>query len=428
MKKKAVERIKTTLIVMLTISVFLLGWQTTLFNEFVYSLPVLGNVAKLVSGASAPGTTEPDRVLIYEAARPLAIVITNSNGERFGVRNNTLLRNNVYNSVSGILGEALGSASEPQEISEGEWRAALSGQGIYFEYFSPVKLSVLDSWLGAELPGTMRDLLLRRVFIAFGEDKSRVYYQDIGSGLFYLADTASSAGKAQELEIYNANGAMFAFETGLAVAENAPYLIVMQGNDYPDVRAAASGSADEIMDLTLDVLGYRNETYAARYDNDGFFVRTATQFVIEADAIGHVSYRRAGLLDPVDEGQLLRESELIEQARAVVSATLGGTCGEAEVFFRSLEYESGGSVSVYFDYYIAGGRILLPDNAYAARITLSGGEVSKAELRFRSYSLYGEHSGLLPVKQALASAGGEFVLSYSDSGVERIQPRWILYE
>jgi hypothetical protein len=423
---RAAEWIKTALIVLLTASALLLGWRTQLFNDVNSTFPFFGSVAGLMRGTT--GTGEASGVALKEAARPLVIVITNEDGDRFGVRYDSDERNAIYDRTSSIVGEALGSASAPAEISEDEWRAALSRAGVYFEYASPVRLSVLDGWLGAQMPDiaeAAEDAFLRRICVAFGEDRSRIYYQDIGSGLFFGADTASAAGKAQELEMYSPNGAVFAFELGITGAEDAPYMLIMHGRDHPDVRASAPGSAVELLDITLAAFGHSNEVYTTFPEGDGALRRIGTRFNIMVSAQGGVTYRRIDAPALDRERRALNESEMIERARVIVADTIGGVCGNAEVFFESLEYVAEGSYSVVFNYYIAGGGVFLFEDGYAARITFTSGVVMNAELNYRHLARTYEYTRLLPERLALAAAGGEFMLYYSDTGAETMQPSWV---
>ena len=423
--KRLIEWIKTALIALLAASALFLGWQTGLFNDFFGAIPVFGNFAKLVKGAAGTGSSNPGGATFMEAARPLTIVITNEQGERYGVRYDTVARNAVYERTISILGETLGSASEPIEISEMEWRAALSESGIYYEYLLPVKLSVLGGWLGARLPETAGDASIRRVCIAFGEERSRVYYQDSDSSRFFAATTALSAGKMQELDIYSPNEARFAFETGISAAENAPYALIMQGNEYSDIHADSAGSAETLLDITRDAMGHSNEIFTLFYPGDGSLGYLGTQFNIRVDAFDRVIYRNTDNSASNGVPQASTESEMIERARIIAADTIGAIESGAEIFYETLEYSAGGSCSVYFGYYIAGGCIYLYDDGYAARITFTGGIVSEMELRFRSYTLSGEYTNLPPERLALAAAGGEFMLCYYDTGTERLHPAWV---
>jgi len=422
-EKKAIEWVKTVFIMLLSASALILAWRTGLFSGLLNDIPFFGNVAGFVRNVSGP--TEASGVVLKEAARPLSIVITNEDGSRFGAKYDTDMRNAVYDRTSSILGEALGSASTPVIISEGEWREALSGPGVFFEYFNPVKLSVLDGWLGARIPDNAEDVSLRHVFIAFGEDKSRIYYQDSERGLFFSADTASASGKIQELEIYSGNGAMFAFETGVSNVESAPYMLVMQDRYHPEVNAATAGSTGELLDIVIAAMGHSEEKYTTYNDSKGLLVCVGTQFNINIDPGGRVFYRRTDNIPPDDTKQLQDMNVTIERARAIVADTLGRTCGGAEVFFDSIEYSADGSCTVFFGYYIAGGRVFLHEDNNAARIRFTSMMPPEIELTFKNFSLTNEFSKLYPERQVLAAAGGEFLLSYSDTGPETLKPFWV---
>ena len=422
------EWVKTGLIALFTMSALLLGWQTKLFNDFFSAIPFFRDVAVLLRGTAGAGAAESGEVTLKEAARPLTIIITNEEGSRYGVKYDTIARNIDYDRTSSILRDALGSASVPREINEEEWRAALLLPGVYFEYYMPVRLSILVGWLDVRLSETMSDMLLRRMFIAFSEDRSRIYYQNNDNGKFFVADTAASAGKVQELDMYVANYAQFAFETGIDTAENAPYMLLLPESDYSDIRAASVGSVEDLSDIVLHAMGHGNERDMQYYGGDGELIRVGPQFNIRVDALGRVLYRRTDVYPQQSEEYMQSESEMIEIARIIVADTLGSTGSGAEVFFETLEYSEGNLCSVYFGYYISGGRIHLYDDGYAARITFHEGMVTEFELNFRHYTLSGEFTRLLPKRQALAAAGGEFVLYYSDTGTERLQPMWVLYD
>ena len=409
---------------LLAASAIVLAWQTKLFDDLISAVPFFGSVADLMRGTTA---TETGGTSLKEAARPLSIVITHQDGGRYGVKYDIDERNAVYERTSSIFSESLGSASPPVEISEGEWRAALSGPGIYFEYMTPVSLAVLNGWLGVRMPETAQDMLIRRLSVEIGEDRNRIYFQEHESGLYFGADTASTAGKAQELGAYNPNGAMFAFETGVASAANAPYMLIMPGSFHPDIRATAAGSAEELLDISLFALGFGNESPALYIDSTGVLVGVTPQFNIRVDTYGGVLFRRIdGGLPLGGTERTLSESEMIELARAIVADALGGTSGGAEIFFESFTYAED-IYSVFFGYYIAGGRVHLHEDGYAARISFRSGAVTEAELNFRSFSVAGERTGLMPERQALAAAGGEFMLCYSCAGFEILHPFWVKY-
>ncbi|MDR0491086.1 MAG: hypothetical protein LBH28_07580 [Oscillospiraceae bacterium] len=423
--RRAVERLKTALIVILLASAVLLGWRTGLFNDFFSSFNLFGDAAEFIKGSSG---SETGGLIAREATRPLCIVITNADGGHFGVKYDVETRNSIYSRTCGIFGDALGSASDFTEISEVEWREVLSGSGVYYEYAEPVKLSLLSAWIQPQIANFAWDSVFCRVCVAFGEDKNRIYYQDSDSGLFFGADTASAAGKTHELEMFGANNAQYAFETGIKAAANAPYLLIMPGSDYSDVAAAASGSSEELLATALAAFGHNSETYTKPFfDSGGTLVCIGTQFTMSIDAAGGLAYRRSDMQPTAGAGQRLSESETVEKARALVAETIGAVAGGAEVFYKSLDYSGDGACNVVFGYYIAGGQVLLRDDRYAAKITFRHGVVTEAEMNFRSFAIAGGSTVLMFEKQTLAAAGGDFSLTYSDtgSGSGILKPYWM---
>ena len=424
--RKKTELFKSALILLLTVSALLLGWQTKLFNDFFGSIPLFGSVAELVRGTAS--TVETNGAPIKEAARPLVIVITDEQGEHFAVKYDTDWRNAVYDRTSSIIGEALGSALMVSEISEAEWREALLGHGVYFEYVFPVRLSVLGGWLGSPMPDLALEAPIRRLCVVFGEERNRLYFQDANSGQFYGAETASAAAKAQELEIYSPNSAIFAFQLGTAGSESAPYMMIFPGRSYhPDVRADSVGSATELLEITRDAMGHANESTMIFPEGEGALRCIGTNFNLRADLFGRVTYRRLDDLTPYAVRLALSEGDLIERARIVVAETIGAFSGGAEVFFESVDFETAGYGSVYFGYYIAGGRVHLQNDMYAAKVTIANGIVTLLELNFLNFAFSGEYSRLLPEVQALAARNGEFILSYSDIGAEILQSSWLKF-
>jgi len=429
MSRNAVERIKTVLIVLLTASALLLGWRTGLFNDFVTAIPFFGNVAELMRGT--PGETEPEETTVKEAARPLCVLITNEAGERYAEKYNVGARNAVYEATSSIIGEALESLGTPSEVSEDEWREGLSGAGVYYEYLKPIKLSYITGWLGAHgtfVSDQTDDLMFRRIYVTFGDAEiSRVYYQDIKSGLFYSAETASIFGKARELERYRPNGVMFAYETDIPGAENAPYMLIIPGSEYNNVLATSTGSAMDTIDIALKVLGHSNETYTTLPDGSDAIRCVGTQFNIRADMHGRVLYQRTEGLPTAEEHSQLSESEMIERARLVTAETIGELCGDAEVFFETLDYDPENNCTVSFGYYITGGSIQLPEDRFAASVTFVSGTIARVEMYFKNFTYTEESTRLLPERQALAAAEGEFVLVYFDTDTEILLPTRIVW-
>jgi len=418
--RKTIETIKTVLILLLTINGLFLAWQTGLFSDYYAAFPMVGNLVQVFRGTTS--LPEPDGTIIKEAARPAVIVITDSNGERFGVRNDIDTLNSVYDRTITVLSEGLGSAFAASQITEDEWRAALSNPGVYFEYIVPVRLSVLGAWLGTRVPDIFEDYEIRRLIISFEDKVNRIYFQVHSSGLYFSAETASATGKPQELNMYSPNGAMFAYETGFVDSE-APYMLIMPGVYHPNIRSLSVGSQDSLLDEALIIFGHYAEA-APRILSGDVLICVGTEFNISVFPDGRVVYRRTSDDFADDAANSLSTIELIERARAITADSVGLTSGDASVQFEAFEYDNG-EFSVFFGYYIAGGRVYLNNDSFASTITFSSGEITFAELNFRNFTLTGEYSRLLPERQVFAAAGGEFILSYFDTGPEVLLPSWV---
>jgi hypothetical protein len=98
----------------------------------------------------------------------------------------------IYKNAVIIFLEALGSAREPEEINEQEWRAALLAPGVDFEYMSPVRVSGLNSWFGEEMTEDWGSISVRRLLAAAAGGETRLYFQDAQTGIFYAAVTATA--------------------------------------------------------------------------------------------------------------------------------------------------------------------------------------------------------------------------------------------
>jgi len=418
--RKTIELAKTILILLLTINGLFLAWRTGLFSDAIAAFPVIGNVAQLMR--ATPNHEEPRATIIREAARPISIVITNEQGERLGVRGDVAQRNLLYDQSISIMSEAMGSASRLSEINSEEWRIAILGPGVLFEYITPINISIIAEWFGAGISEIDEDVYIRRVLISFREDRSRLYFQNYQDDLYLGADTASMADKGHELLDFTPNGAMFAFETGIRGYEQAPYQLILQGTYHPYVRSDTIGSQQEILEAALIVFGHYFEMPPTSLSGNAL-VSFGTQFNMRVYPDGRVMYRRTDVPYIDAEQPEITLSEMIEQARLIVDGSIGEKSGEAEVKFEAIRHSEGVD-RVYFGYYIAGGRIYLHDDRQAAIVSFSGGVIIDAELNFRSFYKTGEYMGILPEKQAFAAANGEFILSYSDIGQEILHPSW----
>ena len=156
-RKQIVERIKSLLIVLLSCSAVYLVVLTQ-------SIAVpSGLLSRPSTGGGGLAVADP-----AETARPLrmAAVIPAGGNEvqRFGVQYSEADTADLFQQAYTILVEALSSANQLKEVTEAEWRQALSAApGLYFDWQGEVPLEVLDGWLSVENPmltGSVRRMVL----------------------------------------------------------------------------------------------------------------------------------------------------------------------------------------------------------------------------------------------------------------------------
>jgi len=415
------ERVKNAVIVLLLISAVLTGWASRLFgNSQARPLAALVGLYDKLTASSGGAAAER----FTEAARPWTVVITNGAGGRYGVRYDTRERDAIYGRTSGLLGEALGSAGEPVKIPRERWQSALGGAGIYYEYALPVRLAILGGWFGARVEGIWRETPVRRIAIVRGKDAGVLLYQDAETGDFFEAKTAEISGLESVVDLYGGNGALFAFERGLPLGDGCAVLFD-GANVHPVVEALSPLEDEDKLVSVLNTLGVSEHLKYSYIDRDGARVYVEQSATISVSPSGIVHYRVDERTAPADTR--LDEAAAIELARDIVARTAGLYCGEADVSLSGARAASYGVWEVEFVYTIAGGRIDASLGVPAARVVITGAEITELELYFRTYHTASATVELLPEVLSAAAAGGMCRLVYVDSGGVTIEPVWMVW-
>lgn len=394
------EWLKTGLIALLLTSAIFLGYSSSVFAGLA------GAFSRTSSAAPAPGITSSAPA---EAARPGVLVLTNADLQRAVFKYDMDALDLIYNRVSGVVGEALGALSKPEKCSETDFRAALQGVGIMFEYHSVIPLELIRDWLGAS--GDGYGISLRRICLAFETGSTTLYFENGDS--FYVSQTTSLGSELAIPATYDPD-VMYQFELG---GETAPYMIIGSPEGiHSDAVGSNPITTESELQSAVSALGVDLRQTSGYTDTDGTRVYISSSFSLYVSPEGVVTYRRTS--DDSEEKAGL--SDAVELARRTAALTIGALSGEARIYFTGYSY-SGNAVNVEFDYFFAGGRVFLPGYKNAATITVSGGVVSEALLCFRSYEP-GEAAGMLPEIQALSISDGEFALGYADSALA--SPFW----
>ena len=225
----------------------LLGWAQNL----VIVLLLVSTVALVaesgmldlsaVKGAGSEQNSVDRHAAYTAAAKPMCVVLTPESGMHSAIMYEADALELAYERYSSTLAEALGSSGEPEQITQEQWEAALSGPGVYFDYYGDYQLSILAIWLGTEMSGEASGHTARRFCLAIeGEDVYLCYIRERGEGGYYRCATAVSAadllGRVSESM---PNGAEYNFEQDEPFGSIDPYMVLL-GEDEFDGSALES--------------------------------------------------------------------------------------------------------------------------------------------------------------------------------------------
>ncbi len=156
-----------------------------MFTEFFYSIPAFSKASDNGDNAEInPGASDQ----YQQAALPLTAAVKGSSELRYGVKYDSKQIEELYGNFRMELGEALGSASLPESVTEDVWRAALTGQGVYFDYETAIPLDMLSCWLGTTLINDNEGSAKKLILTGDGGVGVLLYYMD-GEGKAWRCNT-----------------------------------------------------------------------------------------------------------------------------------------------------------------------------------------------------------------------------------------------
>jgi hypothetical protein len=412
-KKRLIEDGKTALIVILVISALMLSVRIWLLPD-VSDSEVINGVLSLQVGAadSSSGTYKA-------AAAPFCVVVTPAAGAHCTLIYDDTAVASAYERFSANLGEALGSAGEPEAISEEEWEAALSGCGVYFDFLSDQPLDALAGWLGITASGSTALHTARQICLsADASGGVSLYYVRTREGTACRCTTKlSGTDLCGKLEGYVPDGSKFNFEQESPFSLVDKCALITQGQlSIRSVTAEDPISGETESDTILASFGM-NSILADHYpEADGAEVFVEGENTLRIETSGTVIFSRTG---HAEQTGTLTTAQAIETARVACEKALGQYCGSAVLYLSYIWHDSATDVYVIrFDYALNGLPVSFTSGASAAEFTLTGDEITSAMMIFRSYSNTDKTEAPLPALQAAAviqaSGGGEPVLAYTD--------------
>ena len=148
-RHSGLERLKSLLIVLLTLSALALTLRVLLFNELAGQGPRgwLDNLTSLFRQEQTASTGDPGgSIQSSAAAQPVRLSVSDGS-ERFAVQYDTAQTDQMFSSLGILLSEALSSAAAPSEVTEQAWRDALCAPGVWFDFLGDIPLEALCAWM-----------------------------------------------------------------------------------------------------------------------------------------------------------------------------------------------------------------------------------------------------------------------------------------
>ena len=406
MISRLIEPVKNVVIAALLVSALFLVNETGLW-EIGFSRETMI--------AAAPAEELPGAVM--PAVQPVFAAVTSAYGERCGAKYDSVAVRTIYDRFGHYMREAFSLSDAPERVTEEQWRAALSGENVFFDFLSALPLRVLAE--RQEAPAAaIRMLCLAQ------EENLYLYYADEANGLKYRIDASSSGSISARIAEFAPDGALFAFEAGQAYGNLEPYVLICRDTPAADRLSLSNPLNPEYSWLfkLFDINGflanhYREPDGAEVYvENDGTTLRVGWN--------GFVSYT-AGPREPAEAFSM---EEAIALARSLVANSIGLYCGAARTELSGVSHDPAAELYTLTFRYIAGGiPLMFADGGDAAVIQVSGGVITSARLRFREYKLAGDSEIVSQERQmAAAVPGGEQLLAYVDGG-DSVKTEWVVW-
>ena len=420
MRKKVVELCKSLLIALLALSILaltILALPTRTLTQTPWLAAILSPFAQVLGMERASAPLAQADETSAPAAQPVQISIMTAGG-RSTLSYDFAALDEGYETLGGLLAQALDSADAPQQATRARLYEALGGESVAFVYPGALPADAVASWLGADgaaLAGCDAWLF---ALSARGETAQ----------LYLLGETALVADTQLASETithaagtYHPDGSQFLFENaaepyahldGAALIPAAPTLRGGELTNPCDSRFITALAS------RLGFNPYGDATYT---DDAGNTFFSETNYTLQISADGRLRLRsqdRARL--PASGGA----AGQIQAARELLGQLLSGVQSDARLYLTGYTPTDTGAVCT-FDYVLSGARVLQASGA-GASVTISSGRITAVDAVLAGYTLTDGTLTLLPAAQAavLLADDTRMELCYAVSGGQ-LSAGWI---
>ena len=407
--RRAIGCVQSLVIAALAVSAMLLA-----FGRAGFSLD--GSISPYADALRGEAPSERE---YSAAAQPLCVVATPEEGVHAAAMYSSRELEEFNARYSAALAEALGSAGEPEEVSLEAWEQAVSGPGVYFDYYTDCQLSSFAIWLGSEMDSSAAGHSARRLCLSLSDGEVTLYYmRERSHRAAYRCTTELSyselAGRISESE---PDGARFVFELAPEFDGVDPYFVVV--SEPVEVHAlTAENSMSRVSEQQLlAVLGMNSNLVRDYPEADGSLVYVEGEATLRLGFDGVLRYTNRSALEGSSP---ISPSDAVELTRRILAGSAGLESGVAELRLSYIYLDgSTGEYTLRYDYVVDGLPVSLAGREYAAEFKLSGGVLTSADIAFRGYGYTGAAERPLPSRLnaavVRASGGGEPRLCYLDA-------------
>lgn len=420
-RRKRRDIIQNITIVVLSLSAVVLFAQSQIYNL----ISDQSGLADRLSGTAPVDTS----VQTAPLTAPVRVAVTGVY-DRYGAFLTTDAEE--FSDLGLLLKESLGSAGTLATCREADFVSALEAASVFYDFLSPLPLSILSQLTGGDSSGVSDSIRARQLILSAGSGTVRLYIWD-GADT-YLACPVPPISAEDLTETVNGctlGVVAFAFdevELEEAYAHIAPRSLLLAELPVLPVLSASNPLGDT--DQLLAALAFNPSTKNRYTDANGTEIIRETDRSLQIGTNGTITYE--GGTEPAVEisaaGEVPTLQEAVNGSASLLRGLLGDLSGEAVLYLESV-VQSEDITTLRFGYHVGGVPVRFSDGGCAAEVTLTGTSVSELSLRFRQYTASGEDSLLLPLQQALAIAasdheGAELFIGYADGGAT-VSAQWM---
>lgn len=420
-RRKRINFLQNISIALLTLSAVVLFAHTQFYN---LGKDLGGSLSFLNPNPSAASVIVTQS---SELSAPLRITVSDTFGRYGNITMTT--EDEEFAPLDSLLKAALGSSKSHLPCSGADYLKALTSTSVYYDFLSPLPLSVIASFCGITLED---NLAVRTIVISdAGNTDVTVYLWDGGTG-YYRADTAAAHNDLTETvsryELGSADLAMDLVDENPLYAEIHPCSLLLR--ELPQLPEFSAAVPAQMTDRLLLALDFNPNTKYRSIEASGaeLIVENDRSLRVQPNGTVHYLSGDSSALTIEADASIPTLGEAALQGGAILMDLMTPFLGDASIYLQEI-YQTDGVTVLRFGYQANDIPLRFADGSYAAEMTLIGTVITSMDLNIRQYTASGTEISLLPLQQALAIAAKkenvELSVGYVDKGSASISAAWL---